>query len=55
MNKSWEYRVDPRGRPYYVDHNTRTTTWHRPVGKGKEMGKEMGMGKEVAKILEKLC
>ena len=25
------------------------------VGKGKEKGKEMGMGKEVAKILEKLC
>ncbi|KAI0030488.1 hypothetical protein K488DRAFT_54121, partial [Vararia minispora EC-137] len=26
----WERRVDPRGRTYYVDHNTRTTTWHRP-------------------------
>jgi atrophin-1 interacting protein 5 (WW domain-containing E3 ubiquitin protein ligase 1) len=22
--------VDPRGRVYYVDHNTRTTTWQRP-------------------------
>ena len=27
---SWERRVDPRGRVYYVDHNTRTTTWQRP-------------------------
>jgi len=27
---SWERRTDPRGRTYYVDHNTRTTTWQRP-------------------------
>lgn len=27
----WEKRVDPRGRYYYVDHNTRTTTWQRPT------------------------
>lgn len=26
----WEMRRDPRGRVYYVDHNTRTTTWQRP-------------------------
>uniref|UniRef100_A0A1I8HY38 HECT-type E3 ubiquitin transferase n=1 Tax=Macrostomum lignano TaxID=282301 RepID=A0A1I8HY38_9PLAT len=26
----WEMRRDARGRPYYVDHNTRTTTWERP-------------------------
>ncbi|KAI0049149.1 HECT-domain-containing protein [Auriscalpium vulgare] len=26
----WEQRHDERGRPYYVDHNSRTTTWHRP-------------------------
>ncbi|EPQ55532.1 HECT-domain-containing protein [Gloeophyllum trabeum ATCC 11539] len=26
----WEVRMDPRGRQYYVDHNTQTTTWHRP-------------------------
>lgn len=24
-------RVDGRGRTYYVDHNTRTTTWQRPT------------------------
>ncbi|PPR04072.1 hypothetical protein CVT24_010645, partial [Panaeolus cyanescens] len=28
----WERRVDPQGRTYYVDHNTRQTTWHRPGG-----------------------
>ena len=27
----WEQRVDDRGRTYYVDHNTRTTSWHRPT------------------------
>ncbi|KAI9105930.1 hypothetical protein DFS34DRAFT_601472 [Phlyctochytrium arcticum] len=27
----WERRVDHLGRTYYVDHNSRTTTWHRPT------------------------
>ncbi|KAF7723562.1 E3 ubiquitin-protein ligase pub1 [Apophysomyces ossiformis] len=27
----WERRVDQLGRPYYVDHNNRTTTWKRPT------------------------
>jgi E3 ubiquitin-protein ligase NEDD4 len=27
----WERRVDNLGRTYYVDHNTRTTTWTRPT------------------------
>ncbi|KAK7693071.1 hypothetical protein QCA50_002636 [Cerrena zonata] len=26
----WERRIDPLFRTYYVDHNTRTTTWTRP-------------------------
>nr|KAG5712169.1 hypothetical protein BaRGS_014519 [Batillaria attramentaria] len=26
----WECRKDAQGRTYYVDHNTRTTTWERP-------------------------
>jgi E3 ubiquitin-protein ligase NEDD4 len=26
----WERRVDPQGRTYYVDHNTRSTTWYGP-------------------------
>ncbi|CAF1517768.1 unnamed protein product [Rotaria magnacalcarata] len=28
----WEERQDALGRTYYVDHNTRTTTWTRPNG-----------------------
>ena len=24
-------RVSPNGHIYYVDHNTRTTTWQRPL------------------------
>ncbi|KJE90630.1 ubiquitin ligase [Capsaspora owczarzaki ATCC 30864] len=27
----WEMRVDAQGRPYYVDHTTRTTSWERPL------------------------
>jgi E3 ubiquitin-protein ligase NEDD4 len=27
---SWEEQYTPEGRPYYVDHNTRTTTWVDP-------------------------
>ena len=28
---NWEYRLDSKNRPYYIDHNTRTTTWFRPT------------------------
>lgn len=27
----WERRTDNFGRTYYVDHNSRTTTWERPM------------------------
>ncbi|PWN26791.1 HECT-domain-containing protein [Jaminaea rosea] len=27
----WERRTDHLGRTYYVDHNTRSTTWQRPT------------------------
>ncbi|KAF0986930.1 hypothetical protein HZS_2165 [Henneguya salminicola] len=27
----WESRVDQHGRVYYIDHNSRTTTWQRPT------------------------
>ncbi|XP_064169844.1 NEDD4-like E3 ubiquitin-protein ligase WWP2 [Anguilla rostrata] len=30
----WEQRVLPHGRVYYVDHNTKTTTWERPLPHG---------------------
>ncbi|KAF9348879.1 hypothetical protein BGX34_002196 [Mortierella sp. NVP85] len=31
LPKNWERRVDQLGRTYYVDHNTRSTTWTRPT------------------------
>ena len=31
----WERREDHLGRTYYVDHNTRTTSWNRPTGTGQ--------------------
>ncbi|MCJ8734539.1 hypothetical protein PDJAM_G00236330 [Pangasius djambal] len=34
--RSWEQRVLPHGRVYYVDHNTKTTTWERPLPQGWE-------------------
>ncbi|KAJ2849595.1 hypothetical protein IWW36_002528 [Coemansia brasiliensis] len=34
LPRGWEQRVDHMGRTYYVDHNTRTTTWHRPTANG---------------------
>ena len=30
LTEGWEHRVDPLGRTYYVDHNTRSTSWNRP-------------------------
>ncbi|KAL4796494.1 E3 ubiquitin-protein ligase RSP5 [Aspergillus venezuelensis] len=32
----WERREDNLGRTYYVDHNTRTTTWNRPAANYNE-------------------
>ncbi|XP_071989688.1 E3 ubiquitin-protein ligase NEDD4-like isoform X15 [Engystomops pustulosus] len=30
MPQGWEEKVDNLGRTYYVNHNNRTTQWHRP-------------------------
>jgi E3 ubiquitin-protein ligase NEDD4 len=30
LPSGWEQRHTPEGRPYFVDHNTRTTTWVDP-------------------------
>lgn len=30
LPNGWERRIDHLGRQYYVDHNTRSTTWNRP-------------------------
>ena len=31
LPRGWERRFDASGRAYYVDHNSRSTTWHRPA------------------------
>lgn len=36
LPEGWERRVDHLGRPYYVDHNNRTTTWKRPSARTAE-------------------
>jgi WW domain len=30
LPSGWEKRATPEGRSYYIDHNTKTTTWVRP-------------------------
>jgi hypothetical protein len=27
----WEVKLTPEGRPYYINHETRTTTWEAPI------------------------
>ncbi|PVU96062.1 hypothetical protein BB559_002515 [Furculomyces boomerangus] len=34
LPSGWEQRMDSLGRVYYVDHNTRTTTWRKPPPSG---------------------
>ncbi|KAF8973048.1 hypothetical protein BDZ97DRAFT_1779019 [Flammula alnicola] len=34
LPKGWESRFDEKGRKYYLDHNTCTTTWDRPSSDG---------------------
>jgi len=31
LPQGWEARVDGRGRKYYVDHNTKSTSWFHPL------------------------
>ncbi|CAH1251175.1 ANKK1 [Branchiostoma lanceolatum] len=40
---SWEMRYEPKtGRPYFVDHNTRTTTWQDPRDSGRTTSHNVG-------------
>lgn len=36
----WERRIDGLGRTYFVDHNTRTTTWVRPSSNQPEQERQ---------------
>ncbi|UJR33459.1 hypothetical protein I4U23_020904 [Adineta vaga] len=31
LPSGWETRIDQFGRPYFIDHNNKTTTWQRPT------------------------
>jgi len=31
LPSGWESRIDQFGRPYFIDHNNKTTTWQRPI------------------------
>ncbi|XP_074862535.1 E3 ubiquitin-protein ligase NEDD4 isoform X2 [Carettochelys insculpta] len=33
LPKGWEVRHAPNGRPFFIDHNTKTTTWEDPRSK----------------------
>jgi len=46
----WERRVDHLGRTYYVDHNSRTTTWNRPSP--NQATNQEGASQEVATARE---
>ena len=30
LPEGWERKTDPLGRTYYIEHDTRSTTWNRP-------------------------
>jgi E3 ubiquitin-protein ligase NEDD4 len=44
----WERREDNLGRTYYVDHNTRQTTWHRPSSNTTESAQRAQMEAQTA-------
>ena len=39
LPSGWERRVDHLRRTYYVDHNTRTTTWTRPSRNAEQLAR----------------
>lgn len=43
LPQGWERREDHLGRTYYVDHNTRQTTWHRPANNVSEANQRAQM------------
>ena len=38
----WESRVDHNGRNFFIDHNSRKTTWRHPLNVGSLSGKDSG-------------
>ena len=51
LPSGWEKKEARNGRPYFVDHNTRTTTWDRPLtGEDAEMESSLEAGPPFAMI-----
>ncbi|KAI8998099.1 HECT-domain-containing protein [Gaertneriomyces semiglobifer] len=51
----WEQRFTPEGRPYFVDHNTRTTTWLDPrrqqtQSRGGQYGQQLTTGQAASAL-----
>jgi E3 ubiquitin-protein ligase NEDD4 len=47
LPQGWERREDHLGRTYYVDHNTRQTTWHRPSANVSESNQRAAMSAQM--------
>lgn len=37
LPEGWERRLDPNGRPYFVNHQSRVTQWQDPRTQGEEI------------------
>ncbi|PVV01573.1 hypothetical protein BB560_004005 [Smittium megazygosporum] len=48
LPSGWEQRMDHLGRIYYVDHNTRTTTWAKPTQPDQDISTEPNLQTEIA-------
>ena len=46
----WEAKKTPDGRVYYMDHNTRTTTWTKPTLPGGS-GQSIAPGRSVPRSI----
>ncbi|XP_059036554.1 E3 ubiquitin-protein ligase NEDD4 isoform X1 [Mustela nigripes] len=44
----WEEKQDERGRSYYVDHNSRTTTWTKPMVQATAESSQLPSGQSSA-------
>jgi hypothetical protein len=51
LPKGWEQKVTADGKIVYVDHNTGTTQWEKPIMGGKRIPRKNTSRKNIAKIL----
>jgi E3 ubiquitin-protein ligase NEDD4 len=42
LPEGWEQRLTPDGKVYYVDHNTRATSWEHPASLRDRSGSDLG-------------